>query len=187
MRAQKVREIHRVVPGSKIIVRARSKSAWNSQVHSWLKNYCWQSPICSMGPFNSKEPKTDLRIDNELIFMTQWEKAILPKNIGKVAFYSNLNFWEKLNIWSERSNKMQYIPDITFDILFDRISYVSFKPWNVQRLSANNFNKNQFRENHNGNFVQLNLMTIFITLYKILGITGGEIYSRFKAGSTVHL
>ena len=28
-------------------------------------------------------------------------------------------------------------------------------------------------------------MTIFITLYEIMGITGGEIYLRFKAGATV--
>ena len=80
---------------------------------------------------------------------------------------------------------MQYIPDIKFEIIFSRISYVRFNPWNVQRLSANNFNKNQFWENRNGNFVQLNIMTIFTTLYYILGITEGEIYSRFKAGSTV--
>ena len=80
---------------------------------------------------------------------------------------------------------MQYIPAINIDILFARILYVNFKPWNVQRLSANNFNKNQFWENWNGNFVQLNLMTIFTTLYEILGITGGEIYLRFRAGATV--
>ena len=42
---------------------------------------------------------------------------------------------------------MQYIPAVEFDILFDRISYVRFKPWNIQRLSAINFNKNQFWEN----------------------------------------
>ena len=65
---------------------------------------------------------------------------------------------------------MQYIPDIKFDIVFARISYVSFKTWNVQRLSANNFNKNQFWENWHGNFVQLNIMTIFTILYEILGI-----------------
>ena len=103
----------------------------------------------------------------------------------KLPFYSNFNFWEKLNIWSESSQKMKYIPAIHFDILFARISYVSFKPWNVQRLSANNFNKNQFWENRNGNFVQLNIMTIFTTLYEILGITGGEIDLRLKAGATV--
>ena len=80
---------------------------------------------------------------------------------------------------------MQYIPDIKFEIIFSRILYVSFKPWNVQRLSANNFNKNQFWENRNDNFVQLNLMTIFTTAYDILGKTGGEIYFRFKAGATV--
>ena len=39
---------------------------------------------------------------------------------------------------------MQYITAIKFDIIFARVSYVSFKPWNVQRLSANNFNKYQF-------------------------------------------
>ena len=43
--------------------------------------------------------------------------------------------------------------------------------------------KNQFWENLNGNFVKLNTMTIFITLYEILDITGGEINLRFKAGA----
>ena len=80
---------------------------------------------------------------------------------------------------------MQYIPAIKFEILFARISYVSFKTWNVQRLSANNFNKNQFWENWNRTFVQLNIMAIFTTLYEILGISGGEIYLGFKAGATV--
>ena len=80
---------------------------------------------------------------------------------------------------------MQYIPAINFEILSARISYVSFKSWNVQRLRANNFNKNQFWENRNGNFVQLNIMTIFTTLYEIMGITGGEIDLRFKAGAPV--
>ena len=82
---------------------------------------------------------------------------------------------------------MQYIPAIKFEILFARISYVSFKPWNVQSFSANNFNKNQFWENRNGNFVQLNIMTIFTTSYELLGITGGEIDLRFKAGATVFI
>ena len=100
-------------------------------------------------------------------------------------FYSNLDFWEKLNIWSEISQKMQYITDKYFEIISIRISYVSFKAWNVQRLSANNFNKKQFWENWNGNFVQLNIMTIFTNLYEILGKTGGEIYLRFKAGATI--
>ena len=80
---------------------------------------------------------------------------------------------------------MQYLTDIQFDILFARISYVSFKLWNVQRLSASNFNKNQFWDKQNSNFVQLNLMTIFTTLYEIMGITGGEIDLRFKAGAPV--
>ena len=73
-----------------------------------------------------------------------------------------------------------------FDIIFSSISYVSFKSCNVQHLSANNFNKNQFWENWNGNFVQLNLMTIFTTIYEILVITGGEIDLRFKDGATVY-
>ena len=80
---------------------------------------------------------------------------------------------------------MQYITAIIFEILFAIISYDSFKPWGVQHLSANNFNKNQFWDNRNGNFIQLNLMTICTTLYEILGITGGEIDLRFKAGATV--
>ena len=80
---------------------------------------------------------------------------------------------------------MEYIPRINFEILFARISYVSFKPWNVQHLSANNFNKNQFWENRNGNFVQLNIMTIFTTVYEIMGIPGGEIDLRIKVGATV--
>ena len=70
VRAQKVREIRRVIPGSKIIVRAWPKSAWNSQGRSWLKKYCWRSPICSLEPLDSKEPKTGLRIENELILMS---------------------------------------------------------------------------------------------------------------------
>ena len=82
---------------------------------------------------------------------------------------------------------MRYIPAITFEILFSRISYVGFKPWDLQRLSANNFNNNQLWDNRNGNFVQLNLMTIFTTLYEILGITGGEIDLGFKAGAIVAL
>ena len=45
--------------------------------------------------------------------------------------------------------------------------------------------KIDFWENQNGNFVQINLMTIFITLYEVLGITGGEIDLRFKAGATL--
>ena len=80
---------------------------------------------------------------------------------------------------------MKYISAIKFEIMFARISYVSFKLWNVQRLSASNFNKNQFWDNQNSNFVQLNIMTIFTTLYEIMGITGGEIYLRFKDGATV--
>ena len=81
---------------------------------------------------------------------------------------------------------MQHILGITFEILCARISYVSSKPWNVQRLSGNYLNKNQLRENRNGNFVQLNIMTIFITLYEILGKSRGEIYLMFKSGATVH-
>ena len=57
---------------------------------------------------------------------------------------------------------MKYISAIKFEIMFARISYVRFKPWNVQRLRTNNFNKNQIWENHNGNFVQPN---IILTLY----------------------
>ena len=30
-------------------------------------------------------------------------------------------------------------------------------------------------------------MTIFTTLYDIMGITGGEIYLRFNAGSTLYV
>ena len=73
---------------------------------------------------------------------------------------------------------MQYILAIKFEIMFASIWYVSFKYWNVQRLSANNLKKNQFWENQNGNFVQLDLMTVFTTVYDILGITGAEIYLR---------
>ena len=80
---------------------------------------------------------------------------------------------------------MLNIPVIKCEILFAGISYISFKPWNVQRLSTNYFNKNQFWENRNVNFVQLNIMTIFTTLYEILGKTGGEIDLRFKAGDNV--
>ena len=86
-----------------------------------------------------------------------------------------------LKTWSDFSY-IQYIPAIKFEILFARISYVSFKPWNVQRLSANNFNKNQFWENQNGNFVLLYRIHIFNTVYDIPGISGGKIY---LAGSTV--
>ena len=60
---------------------------------------------------------------------------------------------------------MQYIPDIKFDTLFSSISYVNFKPWNVQSLSANNFNKNQFWDNRNGNFVQINVMNICTAIW----------------------
>ena len=85
----------------------------------------------------------------------------------------------------ESSQKIQYIPAIKFKIIFARISYVSFKSWNVQCLSRNNFNKNKLWENRNGSFFQLNIMTIFTTLYEILGIIGGEMDFRFKAGATV--
>ena len=80
---------------------------------------------------------------------------------------------------------MKYTTAMKFEILIARISYVTFKPWNVQRLNANNFIKYEFWETWNVNFVQLNIMTIFPTLYEIMGITGGEIYLRFKYGATV--
>ena len=37
---------------------------------------------------------------------------------------------------------MQYIPDIKYEILFDRIKNISFKSRNVKRLNSMNFNKN---------------------------------------------
>ena len=102
--------------------------------------------------------------------------GIFAKNIRKqLAFYSIINFWEKLNIWSESSKKMKYIPAIKFEIIYARISYVIFSLWNVQQLSTSNFKNNLKNwDNQNSNFVQLNLITIFTTLYDILGTTESD-------------
>ena len=62
-------------------------------------------------------------------------------------------------------------------------SYLNPGIYNIRALIA--LTKINFWENWNSNFVQLNTMTIFTTLYEIMGITGGEIYLRFKDGATV--
>ena len=51
-------------------------------------------------------------------------------------FYSNLNFWEKLNIWSESSQKIQYITakKLIFYLPGSHTSALNFGMYNVGAL-----------------------------------------------------